>query len=223
MATAELETHYETLDELIQRLGGVPLNRIRLHPALGTATEEDLLRLTKDEAKGVELVDGVFVEKAVGYFQSTLATILIIELGNYLRKNPIGRLATEDGPFQLRGGQIRKPDVSLVLFSSFPEGMTNELAHCPVAPDLAVEILSPGNRPQEMARKLGEYFQSGTKVVWVVDCEQKTARIHYSTGQSNEITEERDLIAESVAPGFRLNLGAWFREAERLTPPPSDA
>ncbi len=60
----------QTLADLMERLGGVPLERIRFHPAPGTAVEQDVLEAEK-QGLLCELVDGVLVEKAMGYSEST--------------------------------------------------------------------------------------------------------------------------------------------------------
>ncbi len=56
-----------TLDDLVERLGGIPLSRILVEPAPGTATEADVLEAERRYDRLYELVDGVLVEKAMGY------------------------------------------------------------------------------------------------------------------------------------------------------------
>ncbi len=65
--------HPPTLDELVERLGGIPLSRILAHPAPGMATEADLLEAERRYDRIYELVDGVLVEKAMGIRESILA------------------------------------------------------------------------------------------------------------------------------------------------------
>ena len=77
----------ETLADLLDRLGGVPPDRIRFHPYPGTATEEDVLARPGGVKRLCELVDGVLVEKAMGYYESLLAAVLIGFLRDYLKMN----------------------------------------------------------------------------------------------------------------------------------------
>jgi hypothetical protein len=65
----------ETLADLLDRLGGVPLNRVRFR-SLGVATVQDVIDLQQQKGKLCELVDGVLLEKAAGYNESTLAVLL---------------------------------------------------------------------------------------------------------------------------------------------------
>ena len=57
----------ETFADLVRRLGDVPLDRIRLRPAPGTATVEDVDRIEARENRLFELVEGTLVEKAMGF------------------------------------------------------------------------------------------------------------------------------------------------------------
>lgn len=62
-----------TLADVLQQLGGISPRRIRFRPAPGTATEEDVIRIRDRERRLFELVDGVLVEKVMGYWESVLA------------------------------------------------------------------------------------------------------------------------------------------------------
>jgi hypothetical protein len=63
----------ETVADLLERLGGIPAWRVRFRPAPGTATEQDVLAASREGKRVCELVDGVLVEKAMGYKESALA------------------------------------------------------------------------------------------------------------------------------------------------------
>src|SRR6266498_1901321 len=83
-------TSPETLADLHQRLGGVPLDRIRCQPAPGTATEADVLVRPNGEKRLFELVDRVLVEKPMGFYESVLAAVLIQILRNFLDQYDLG-------------------------------------------------------------------------------------------------------------------------------------
>ena len=89
------------LAELHQQLGEVPLERIRMKPPPGTATEEDVLTAGKPVC---ELIDGVLVEKAVGTEESIIAWALSMQLGQYVVANDLGVLAVGDGSLRLGAG-----------------------------------------------------------------------------------------------------------------------
>jgi hypothetical protein len=71
-----------TLADVLLQLGGISPRRIRFHPAPGTATEQDVIKIRDRERRLFELVDGVLVEKVMGYWESALAIELARLLGN---------------------------------------------------------------------------------------------------------------------------------------------
>jgi hypothetical protein len=122
MTTATLaRPTLETLADLVQRLGDIPLERIRLRPPPGTATEADVL-ISPDGVKRLcELVDGVLVEKPMGYYESRLALILAQWLLNFLDQHDLGIVTGESGPLRLDAGLVRMPDVAFLAWEQFPK------------------------------------------------------------------------------------------------------
>jgi Uma2 family endonuclease len=203
----------ETLADLLERLGGVPLDRIRFHPALGTATEADVLVYPNGEKRLLELVDGVLVEKPMGFFESRLAAILIHLLERFLEPHDLGIVLAPDGPLRLAPGLVRLPDVSFISWERFPN---REIPAEPIpdlAPDLAVEILSESNTEAEMERKLHEYFTAGAQLAWYVDPEQRTVHVYTSPTDVLVLSEEDVLDGGTVLPGFQISIRDWFTRA----------
>lgn len=160
-----------------------------------------------------ELVDGVLVEKATGYYESVLAAVLIGFLRDFLKLHDLGIVAAPDGKTRLLPGLIRAPDVSFVSWSRLPERRLPRRAIPDLAPDLAVEVLSESNTPQEMGRKLKEYFHAGTRLVWLADPEARTVRVYASPEQLVTKTEDDALDGGDVLPGFKLAVREWFAAA----------
>src|SRR5438477_3916655 len=110
-----------SLAELVHRLGDIPLERIPAVPTPGTAREEDVLRRPGGEKRLYELVEGVLVEKPMGFYESILAAFLIGRLEVYLRSNPIGLALAADATMRLFPGLVRLPDVAFVSWERAPE------------------------------------------------------------------------------------------------------
>src|SRR5688500_10959078 len=91
----------ETLDAIVARLGDIPLSRIWTCPPPGTATESDVLHADEQLDRLCELVDGVLVEKPMGYMESKLAALIIMELGSHLNIHDLGDVAGADGMLKL--------------------------------------------------------------------------------------------------------------------------
>ena len=209
----------ETLAELMQRLGNVPLDRIRMNPVPGTATVDDVLRLCDREPKRLcELIDGVLVEKVMGHEEARLATWLGIHVGKYLEENDIGIVAGADGPHQVLPEQIRFPDLAFIAYENIPETADPHTAVPDWIPTLAVEIISKKNTKAEMARKLRDYFEAGVELVWYVDPPTRTVRVYRSPDAFVTLTDADTLDGENVLPGFCLSIREWFDRALRVRP-----
>jgi Uma2 family endonuclease len=201
------------LADLQAHLGDVPAERIRLTPPPGCATEADVVQLQEAEGARCELIDGVLVEKTVGAYESALAFALGSMIKAFVRARDLGVVFGEQGAVRTVASQVRMPDVCYVSRDRFPGGRIPRHKVIPVAPDLAIEILSEGNTRQEMDRKLAEYFQAGTRLVWYIDPEQRTARAFTSQNQFTNLGEDDVLDGGDVLPGFRVRLGDVFTDA----------
>ncbi|NUQ62150.1 MAG: Uma2 family endonuclease [Pirellulales bacterium] len=203
-----------TAADMQEHLGGIPLDRIRMVPPPGTATEEDVLAVHARTGRLCELVDGTLVEKVMGYRESRFAVVLGHFLETYLDAQPLGSVAGADGMLRLFPGMIRIPDLSFILWERFPDRRLPRQPIPPISPDLAVEVLSEGNTEPEMQRKLHEYFRSGTRLVWYIDPQRRTARTYTAPGQWAEVDENGFLSGGDLLPGFQLRLGDLFDRAE---------
>jgi Uma2 family endonuclease len=206
----------ETLADLVERLGDIPLQRIRLRPAPGTATEADVIAALDAPRKRIcELVDGVLVEKAVGTREAILAGLIVHLMWNYLEKDDLGVVIPADGPLRLWLGLVRIPDVSFVSWERIPGGEFPDEPVASLIPDLAVEVLSKGNTKQEMERKLREYFRAGVRLVWYIDPRTQTARVFTSPTKVRRIGKDDSLEGGNVLPGFVMPLRKLFTRGIR--------
>ena len=202
-----------TVADMLERLGDIPPQRLRMRPLPGTATEQDVISPPDGAKPTCELVDGVLVEKPMGYYESTLALVLVELLAPHIRQHDLGILVGEAGFLRLAPGLIRAPDLSFVSWSQLPGRKLPPGQILGVAPDLAVEILSPGNTEAEMQRKLGEYFAAGTRLVWILDPETRSARAFTGPEVFETVDEEGTLDGGEVLPGFSLSIAQWFELA----------
>jgi Uma2 family endonuclease len=184
---------FDHVSDLLERLGDIPLQRIRLVPQPGTATEEDLLHAEARYQRLCELVDGTLVEKPVGYFESRLAVLLGYFIEEFLQQHDLGIVTGESGMTRVEPGRVRMPDVAFYSWDHFPRRVLPRGAILGVVPDLAVEVLSPSNTRAEMQRKRREYFLGGCRLVWEVDPEKRTVRVYTSPDESKLVRERGTL------------------------------
>lgn len=199
-----------TVADLLRDLGDIAPDRVRLDPPPGQATEADLLRRSAKDDTLYELVDGTLVEKPMGWEESTLAMWLGHHLRNYLEGNNIGDLGGADAMLRLGSRLVRLPDLAFVLWESLPDEDEAVPAVPDLAPDLAVEVISPSNTPREMARKRREYFRAGTTLVWQVYPATRTVEVYTSPGRHRTLGIDDTLDGGTLLPGFRLPLRTLF-------------
>ena len=205
----------ETLSHLLNRLGNIGPHRIRLAAAPGFATESDVLRVHERDGRLCELVDGVLVEKEMGFRESLLAVALIKALDDFAEQRNLGLVTAPDGMMRLAPGLVRIPDVAFLSWERLPDRRVPDTPIPALVPDLAVEVQSSGNTPQEMARKCREYFEAGVILVWLVNHENRTVTVHTNTGESMVLGAGEELSGEPVLPGFRIALTDLFAGLDR--------
>src|SRR4051812_15895538 len=217
MTTAVLApSNPRTVDELLHQLGDVPASRVRLNPAPGHATVQDVIDVHLNERLLCELVDGTLVEKPMGYRESMIAGALIAFLRAFVIPRNLGIVTGESGMMKLFAGLVRIPDVAFASWDRLPGGKVPSEPVPLLAPDLGVEILSPSNTPREMSRKRREYFTAGVRLVWIIDLDARTASVYTAPDQQPLIiSESQTLDGGDVLAGFTLPLRDLFAELDR--------
>lgn len=177
-------------------------------PALMTADE--LLRLHVPD-KQVELVRGVLVvREPPGYRHGEVTARLTKVLMDYTDAHDLGRVLAGDAGFKLATNPdtVRGPDVAFIHREGLPH--PSPLGYAALAPDLVVEVLSPGDRPGDILSKVADWLSAGTRLVWVVDPERRLARVYRADGTEAVLMADGTLDGEDVLPGFSCPLAPIF-------------
>jgi Uma2 family endonuclease len=213
----------ENMADLLEQLGDIPLQRIRLKPPPGTATKEDVIAALESPRKRIcELVDGVLVEKPMGAKESLLAMLIGRLLLNYLDEQELGVVLGADGTLEIMPDLVRIPDVCFISAEKLSEGQLPDDPVPELVPDLAVEVWSEGNTKKEMTRKLRDYFLAGVQMVWLIYPKTQTAQVYTSPTKSRKVPKDGKLDGGTLLPGFTLSLKALFARATRQTGRPSN-
>jgi Uma2 family endonuclease len=168
-----------------------------------TITDEELLRLPKDGNK-YEVVDGELRISPAGLRHERIVARLIGLLGQFVDERRLGDVLGSNLLYVLPSGNKRAPDVSFVAAGKL-EPFRN-VAFPRLAPDLAVEVISPGDSPRQVLDRVGEYLQAGVRLVWVIEPEGRTATIYRTLTDVRTVEENGALDAADVLPGFRCAL-----------------
>jgi Uma2 family endonuclease len=215
-AMAEPEVAEETLADLLERIGNVPLSRIPAKPAPGMATEEDVVAALDAANKRLfELVDGVLVEKTTGTKEGLWASLIGHFLWVFLDSHDLGLVIDAASPVRLRIGLVRIPDVSFISWERLPDDELPDEALASIVPNLAAEAISEGNTDQEMELKLKDYFRAGVKLVWFVYPKTQTAKVYTSPTKVKLIAKDGALTGRKMLPGFTLPLRELFARGKR--------
>jgi Uma2 family endonuclease len=170
-----------------------------------------------DLPDGFELVDGKLVEKQMGAEATYIGTMLSHLLISHCPSPPNnGWVFGADASYQFiraRPTLVRKPDVSFVRPGRFP-GERPPQGHIRLAPDLAVEVVSPNDLSDEVETKVAEYREAGVPLLWVVAPPTRRVLIRRRRGSVHEVGEDGELSGEDVIPGFRC------RVTDLFLPPP---
>ena len=143
---------------------------------------------------------GVIAGNLFGYIwqfvnQHKLGRVTAAETGYVVHLNPDGR------------DTILAPDVGFTANAHLPETISSKFA--PYAPDLAVEVVSPNDRANDIQEKVSKYLQYGTQLIWVVYPKTKEV-VTYQRSISKILTIDDTLTAEPVLDGFHLALQDIF-------------
>ena len=168
-------------------------------PALLTADELERLPET---GRRTELVRGhLVVSEPPGFRHGDIVANLTFVISSFVRPRNLGRVLAESGYVLFTGPDtVRGPDASFVRRERIPDPIPRGFAR--FAPDLAIEVLSPSNRPGEVLEKVGDYLNAGTLLVWVIDPDRRQARVYRADGTIVTVSENEPLDGEDVLPGF---------------------
>ncbi len=153
-----------------------------------------------------ELYNGKVVFKMANFEHGRIQSKIAAKIDHYLEQNPIGDVVTETN-FRLwpdRADQSRIPDIAFVKKERVPKDLRRFPA---IAPDLAVEIISPEDNFLKVMNKVDAYIEQGAQIVWVVIAD--TREVLVCTAASKHSVRDV-LTAPELLPGFELPVSKIF-------------
>lgn len=137
-----------------------------------------------------------------------MSTLLLI----HCEREHLGWVLPSDAGYQCfpdDPGKVRKPDVSFIRADRLsvedePEGWAT------IAPDLAVEVVSPNDLFEAVAIKVNEYLSAGVRLVWVIDTATERVHVYRHDGRGEILTSADELNGEDVVAGFRCTVADLF-------------
>jgi Uma2 family endonuclease len=129
----------------------------------------------------------------------------------------LGSVYGADATMRMKRGRVRLPDVAFITAERVASLPTPHPAIPSIAPDLGVEVLSESNTRAEIQQKLTEYFESGTRLVWIIDPPTRSVAVYQAATEEpvRVIHEHEDVEGGSVLPGFTLAVSQLFARAKK--------
>ena len=175
-------------------------------------TAEELLAMPSDGFR-YELIDGELKQMSpAGHNHGRIAARLTVPLGRYVEERGLGEVYAAETGFKLKTNpdHVRAPDVAFIRQERVDEvGVTK--GYWPGAPDLAVEVVSPGDTVAEVEDKVAEWLEYGTRLVWVISAKLHTVTAYQSLTDITTLTEKDMLDGGDVIPGFQYPIANLFR------------
>ena len=181
-----------------------------------TMTADELFEMPHDSFR-YELVAGELRQMSpTGAMHGIVTVRLTLAIGNHVQANNLGFVFGAETGFKLATNPdtVRAPDVAFVSRERLPQDADIN-KFLPVAPDLAVEVVSPTDTVYEVEEKIAEWLAAGARAVWVANPKRRTVTIHRAE-QAPQILSESDSIEGGEAlPGFSYSLAGLFEVEKR--------
>lgn len=176
-----------------------------------TMTADELFMM-KDDGFRYDLVKGELRKMSpAGSEHGAVILRLSIALGLYVEENDLGEVFAAETGFKLASDPdtVLGPDLAFVSNEKIPPtGIP--VKYWPGAPDLAVEVVSPGNTRREIEEKIEQYLSAGVLLVWIINPKQRTVAVHQANTETVTLSESDTLEGQNVVPGFRYDIARLF-------------
>jgi len=162
-----------------------------------------------------DLLEGDLIRVSpAGFRHGRLAAEIARRLGNFLAQHPhLGVVVGAETGFRLTRDPdtVLGPDAAVVRTDRLPRPEA-QVGFLELAPDLAVEIVSPTDRWTTVSGKVDAYLAAGVRLVWVIEPGPRAVRMYSAEGTEQRLRADRGdvLRAEAVLPGFSLALAELF-------------
>lgn len=180
-------------------------------PGTRPITWEDALELPNGER--YEVIDGELKERRMSFGSSAIAMLISKFLWRWLDTGHPGFVTGSDGGYTIfpwAPGDVRMPDVSYISKARLPRVPARGWVS--VAPELAVEVVSPNDRFIDVESKARDWILAGVDLVWVVVPATESVQVWRKNGERAILRSGEMLSGEDVLPGFEVAVADLFRE-----------
>jgi Uma2 family endonuclease len=173
-------------------------------------TDEELLAMPKDGHER-EVIDGELIVSPAGYDHGVIIGRISAHLGAFIVGTDIGEILSADTGCRMKSGDLFSPDISFVTAARHAMQKQTGKPFFAGAPDLAVEVLSPGDTVGATEEKIAQYFENGTRLAWIVHPRTRSVGVYHGATPDKFLTASDSLDGEAVVPGFTVPLAQIFK------------
>jgi Uma2 family endonuclease len=173
-------------------------------------TADQLSRMP--DSRACELVEGVIrTMSPASWRHGNTSARLVGMLMQHVAEHDLGEVFSTETGFTIARDPdtVRAPDAAFIRKDHVPAAPPED-AFWPGPPDLAVEVVSPGDTTGEVDEKVHAWLDAGAAMVWVVNPKWRTVTVYRSAADIKTLTQRDELTGEEVVPGFRCRVGDLF-------------
>ncbi|MFN8449569.1 MAG: Uma2 family endonuclease [Anaerolineae bacterium] len=173
----------------------------------------EIAHLPENDEKRLELVEGViYAMPPAGGEHGENSANLLISLGVYIRQHNLGHVTAAETGYILFANEegkptVRAPDVGYISYERMPGRLPAK--YIPLPPDLAIEVVSPNDKAEDIEAKISDYLRAGVRMVVFFYPASKTANV-YKGNDIARLSGDDVLDFGDVLPGFSLRLSDVF-------------
>jgi Uma2 family endonuclease len=177
---------------------------------LPPVTPEDLLQMP--DGHHYELVNGKLVERNMGAESSGIAANFIRLVGQFVHAHNLGKVFVSDCGYQCFADdpkKVRYADGSFIARGRLPDDRTPK-GHVRIAPDFAVEVVSPNDLADEVEAKRVEWLRAGVRLLWIVYPQTQTVHVYRLSAHPLALGGDDELKGDDVLPNFTCKAAELF-------------
>jgi len=182
-------------------------------PPVAKFTPDDLFRLP-DGGKGFELVNGEPREMEMSFHSAFVAGRVCTQLSIFVEARQLGWVSPEGTSFRCfpdDESRVRRADTAFHRLDRLTSKQAMTEGHCPIVPDLVVEVISPNDLSYDVDEKRNEWLDAGAKLVWVIHPVRQSVHAYGEHGSIRLFRRNEELTAEPVLPDFRVPVADLFK------------
>jgi Uma2 family endonuclease len=175
-------------------------------------TEEQLLSMPR--MGKAEMIDGRLIVAPAGSEHGGVSARLLARLWTHVEAHRAGLVFDSSTGFWMKSGNLLSPDVAFVAANRLKGLKRLPRKFFKGSPDLVAEVLSPNDRTADTERKIAEYFETDTRLMWLVDPEALTVRLYREGRVTGTLSRGDTLKGDEVVPGFAIDLDDLFAQPD---------